>query len=82
MKYFNLTLNWIRHNTGYILFMSVVALILVSNIYYTNKKTKLEKETVECNDSCFPQQSQYLEINNKQSCWCYIDKQTMKRRAE
>jgi hypothetical protein len=74
--------NWATKNY----FGFVVGLVIFIYLTLSGQAIKLENANesarMVCASMCFPQQSEYVSKLQAESCWCYIDSETMKRIGE
>lgn len=79
MKYLTKILNWMKDNAIGIVVGGLVAVYMLANTAVIQAKTQSKKELLACKTLCFPQQSEYITHGDANSCWCYVDLETIKK---
>ena len=79
MKYLKTVWSWVsKHSVGFIC-GGLVLIYMLANSASIEAKSKTEQEVLECKSTCFPQQHEYIVGPLNDTCWCYLDQNTMKK---
>ena len=70
--------DWFYERTALwiILLLGVSFMSGINDLSVQSSKTKLGN--AECKSDCHPVSYEYIQGNQSNSCWCYVDKETLK----
>ncbi len=71
--------SWIsKHSVGFIC-GGLVLIYMLANSASIEAKSRIEQENLECKTTCFPQQYEFIQSTVDNTCWCYVDQNTMRK---
>lgn len=78
-KYLEIAWKWIVNKSTVIIVCCLIIVYLLAQSAVFQKETEKRTEEFQCQTSCFPQQNEYIYSGKVGSCWCYVDKSTLKK---
>ena len=69
----------IKSNVLVITLAIAFAIYVWGNLAIEKQKAKINENDFMCETSCFPSQHEYIYAGNVGSCWCYENKDSLKR---
>tara|TARA_B100000287_G_scaffold212829_1_gene200962 strand:+ start:220 stop:465 length:246 start_codon:yes stop_codon:yes gene_type:complete len=79
MKYLTIVWEWMKDNSVGIIVGGLVLIYMIVSSAILQTETEKENEIFKCKSTCFPKQSELIANGDEESCWCYIDQNTLGR---
>ena len=71
---------WLKTNATILCLFACLAVYVYANVAMKKAEAENRKDILACKSLCFPQQSEYIGSTDwMESCWCYVDNNTIKR---
>lgn len=80
MSYLKRLWDWLKSNGPILCLFVFLAVYVYANAAVRQAEADNRKDVLACKSLCFPQQSEYITSTDwMESCWCYVDNNTIKR---
>ena len=79
MKYLKNIWDWVMKHAVLIIVGLLVSVYAYANLQSIEHNQKKSDDDFHCQTLCFPQQHEYLYAGDTASCWCYENKNTLKK---
>lgn len=79
MEYLNRFWNWIKANIAFLIVALCFSVYVWANVKVSKDQATKDEENLMCRISCYPQQHEFIYVGPVGSCWCYEDKETLKK---
>ena len=79
MKYLTMIGQWLLKHAVALVIGLCTFLYLWAAAEKNTLAANIESEKFQCQTACFPNQHEYLQYGNANACWCYIDKDNLRR---
>lgn len=70
---------WLKEHAGELVFTIFLTLLLGSNIYVAHAQDGLNNSIEACSSMCLPQQSEFIQNETSNTCWCYTNETTLNK---